>query len=111
MCNYQASLTSLTLSLQIQSHLRTGGWCLGLAVAGHDSFHRQHLCLGQVCVLRPGLKLAGGSELKQERTTTGGSVTLNLTTTPCKAMDILLTKHSNPKKGLIYPSCATYYLA
>ena len=98
MCNSQASLTFLTLSLQIQSHLQTGGWCLGLTIAGHISFHLWYLCLGQVCFLWPGLRLTGGSELKQEHTTARGSVTLNLTVTRSNAMDVLLTKHPNTEK-------------
>ena len=82
--NYQASLTFLTSSPQIQSHLRTGGWCLGLAIAGHVSLHWWHLCLGQVDFLWPGLRLLGGSELKQEHRTARGLRDLNLTTIPSK---------------------------
>ena len=69
--HWQASLTLLTSSLQIESHLGARGWCLGLPVAGNVSSCFWHLCLGRACLLRPGLELTGGSGLKQEHRWSG----------------------------------------
>lgn len=110
-CHWQASLTFLTLSLQIKSHLGARGWCLGLTVAGHVSSCFRHLCLGRACLLRPGLGLTGGSRLKQEHRWSGQqlrdrepSTTLSNATDHCI---LLMNKHMETLTNAIpYPGRA-----
>lgn len=110
-CHWQASLTFLTLSLQIESHLGARGWCLGLTVAGHISSCFRHLCLGWACLLRPGLGLTGGSGLKQEHRWSGQRLyDREPSTTLSNAMDhcnLLMNKHMETLTNAIpYPGSA-----